>query len=459
MKVKDNQSKYFSLRNNYPFFCFENLNVEKQEGKLIISFEFNLNNSFTFKPKLEFPLREFYIHFEPDHPAMQNFAFQLGMIELISYWKAGCAPVVIIKPFKLNEEQIRWWKKLYYHGLGEFFYLNGIEAGPEDFMMIKNTSAAVPEKPKCTLSDKTIVPVGGGKDSVVTLELFKASDNELIPFVINPNRAQTKTIENAGFSLKDCIHVRRTIDPELLRLNRKGFLNGHTPFSAVVAFNSVLGAYLSGARYVALSNESSANEATIPGTKINHQYSKSFEFEKDFRDYIKTELCDEIEYFSFLRPLNELQISSLFAGLKHQHADFRSCNKGSKNGAWCGRCPKCLFTYIMLTPFLDKKKLIGIFGKDMLNDQGLLQYFRELSGLDNTKPFECVGTIDEVNAALKQAAQKQGGKLPELLRYYTDQIADVSSEGFYKLLKSTDEQNFLPVKFEEILNKAGGWTD
>ena len=43
-------------------------------------------------------------------------------------------PVKILKDNLLTEKQKKWWKKLYFNGLGEFFYRNGIEADFEDFM-------------------------------------------------------------------------------------------------------------------------------------------------------------------------------------------------------------------------------------------------------------------------------------------------------------------------------------
>ena len=67
----------------------------------------------------------------------------------------------------------------------------------------------------------------------------------------------------------------------MLQLNSEGYINGHTPFSAIVAFSSVLTAALNGQKYITLSNENSANESTVKDSKVNHQYSKSYEFELD----------------------------------------------------------------------------------------------------------------------------------------------------------------------------------
>ena len=220
-----------------------------------------------------------------------------------------------------------------------------------------------------------------GKDSIVTLELLGDLPGS-IPLILNPRGASLNTVLARGYSEEDYIDIRRTIDPALLKLNDEGFLNGHTPFSALLGFVCALAAVISGKRFVALSNESSANEATIPGTTINHQYSKSVAYEKDFRHYPGRYLAPEVEYFSFLRPLNELQISRLFTGYPEYFPLFRSCNAGSKTDSWCGKCSKCLFSYIILSPFYTRGgPLNGIFGRDLFDDPDLIHYFDQLTGL------------------------------------------------------------------------------
>jgi hypothetical protein len=161
---------------------------------------------------------------------------------------------------------------------------------------------------------------------------------------------------------------------------------------------------------IALSNESSANEPTIPGTDINHQYSKSEEFEIDFQEYLHDNMNDIAHYYSYLRPYNELQIGEMFAQYPAYFPAFRSCNAGSKENKWCCNCPKCLFTSIILAPFIEEKKWISIFGEDLLNKPSLLHYFQELTGVADNKPFECVGTIEEVNRAINLVKDKYKDK-------------------------------------------------
>ncbi len=386
MRRLNNNDRFIKLRNEYSFFCFERYDIKQSSGFLHLEFTFNLSNKYYFNPKMVFPL---------PHPIsiqilseIENMVFHIGMIELISYWKAACSPKLIIKPHSLNEEQIKWWKKLYFNGLGEFFYVNNIETDFDSFIDIEAELGSKIKIGDAELSNSILVPVGGGKDSVVTLELLKQSNFTIRPLQLNANPSRNKSIENAGFPLNNSIEIQRNIHPQLLKLNEKGFLNGHTPFSALLAFSSLLAAYLYDCKHIALSNESSANEATILGTTINHQYSKSIEFEADFRDYTQKYISPKFNYFSFLRPLNELQIAKLFSEFKHHFNDFRSCNVGSKKNIWCGKCPKCLFTFIILAPFISEKRLTTIFGHNLFQDESLKEILDKLSGLSPIKPFE-----------------------------------------------------------------------
>lgn len=387
---------------------------------------------------------------------MQNLIFHIGMVELVSYWKAACPPQVIIKPFKLVPEQIAWWKEIYFQGLGEFFYLNSIVPDKHSFMQIECATAKPTERFDISLEDKLIIPVGGGKDSVVTLELLSPHFDTLA-LIMNPRGASLLTAEAAGYSRDLVIEINRTIDPLLLELNKQDFLNGHTPFSALLAFQCLLASALTGRRHIALSNESSANEATIEEMQINHQYSKSITFEADFRWYVARYISPAFNYFSFLRPLNELQIGRLFAGFPAYFDIFKSCNVGSKTDIWCGHCSKCLFAFIILSPFISRDRMVEIFGKDMFAVEALWPYLRQLSGLDDIKPFECVGTVDEVKLALQIILEGRGQEeLPVLLRRYAESILSAHYHPglLHTLLNEYNEEHFLQNDFLSILKKA-----
>lgn len=439
-------NKYHDYRQKYKTFIYESYDIIELADKYKIVFSFNIPNLTTFKPELEISKKDF-----PKHDQLSNYLiFNIGLIELISYWKCVCPEEVIIKCGYINEEQIAWYKKVYYYGLGEFFYLNNIETSIDDFMHITCNYKKEDLINEAYHGVGTLIPIGGGKDSNVTLELLGTKNNDC--FMLNPKDVSLECAKQAGFTNKEII-IKRTIDKKLINLNKEGYLNGHTPFSALLAFMCFFVAYQHNKKYIALSNENSANEATVIGTKVNHQYSKSFEFENDFNTYVTKYFHIDIKYFSFLRPLSEIQIAMLFSQYKKYHKIFKSCNVGSKMTPWqwCCNCGKCLFVYIILSPFLYKKDLIEIFGEDLYENTTLKETFLELIGSKKTKPFDCVGTIKEVRYALSLTISKLEGPLPYLLEYYKNNYELSTTED---LLHTYNEANNLDKEFEIILKRA-----
>jgi UDP-N-acetyl-alpha-D-muramoyl-L-alanyl-L-glutamate epimerase len=454
------QNRFELLRKEYPFFTYESYRLNVTDAGFEVVFHFNLADKYQFYPAFKVPAREFYNiedrnELESD-VRIQNLVFHIGLVELISYWKAACAPLVIVKPHTLDTDQVKWWKEVYFQGLGEFFFLNSIVTDKESFMHIESAQDCSLSPFKITLADKLIIPVGGGKDSVVTLELL-SKHFDTLALIMNPRGASILTAACAGFPGERIIEINRRIDPLLLELNKLDFLNGHTPFSALLAFQCLLASALTGYRHIALSNESSANESTVEDTSINHQYSKSIDFESDFRSYTAKYLSPEFNYFSFLRPLNELQIGRLFSKFPAYFVVFKSCNVGSKSDVWCGNCPKCLFAFIILSPFIPQARMEQIFGKDLFADASLWNYLQQLTGLHEVKPFECVGTIDEVKLALQLIlSDRDGSDLPVLLRLYKESPAGqlISGPMQQSLLSAFNDEHFLDEQFLPILKNA-----
>lgn len=443
--MNNNSKKYAELRERYPEFLYEAFHHEWTAEGLRLWFDFRMGDV-VFHPEALIEARPFLSRDVPTQ-VLDRMVFDIGMIELISYWKCACPPTVKVLCGALTDEQTAFWRKLYWNGLGEFFYTNGISESQDGFLRVESGQCSVcseaVQSGNSPLSTSYLVPIGGGKDSVVTLELLRRAGKTIRPLIMNPRGATRECARVAGFPLEEVLVIRRKIDPTLLELNAKGYLNGHTPFSAMLAFYTRLASALSGIPNVALSNESSANESTVLGTSVNHQYSKSLEFEDDFRDYcvnalvrdcVSADATDTLahshdntlthshnnafNYFSFLRPLSELQIAMLFSRFTAYHDVFRSCNVGSKEDIWCGHCAKCLFAYIILSPFIAPDRLNAIFGKSMLDDTTLDLEFRQLLGLAETKPFECVGTVSEVRQALRMAVERwYKDRLPKLLEY------------------------------------------
>lgn len=445
----ENCDKFNFLREKFSFFRFQKYEyILDKSGVLCVKFLFSLNDEIFFRPSFEIPSRDFYYWNDISDNQLNTLIANIGMVELVSYWKLACPKMVYVDVMHLDDYQTKWWRKLYYNGLGEFFYLNGIKTDMDSFMQIVSTSDNDCPAVEVDLEDRTLVPVGGGKDSVVTLELLK-DKTQVIPMIINPRAATTECVSVFGVDLEDTAVVKRTLDATMLKMNAEGYLNGHTPFSALLAFFTLLLGFGTKSRYIALSNESSANEPTVPDSEINHQYSKSIAFENDFRDYVKRYISADIQYFSFLRPLSELQIAQQFALCVPYFNHFKSCNAGSKTDVWCGSCPKCLFTWIILSPFISLKNLTDIFGKNMWKDKSLKPVLLQLAGLTDIKPFECVGTVDEVRACLNYALDDLEDVTDTLLEGL-DRFKVPSTE---ELLCSYNENNNLPYRFDEIIRK------
>lgn len=456
------------LREKYPKFIYKSFSFDIKENSLNIVFDFRIPPDLKFSPSLKIKNINKKNLKNLKKETLENLIFNLGIIESLSYWKATCSPEINIEAGHLNEDQINWWKDLILNGMGQFFYENNINFTKKNFLKIKTLKEPLNfQKPAhLNLKNQILIPIGGGKDSIVTLELLKKSNKKITCFSLNPTSTIKKIIEISGE--KSLITVERKIDTELLKLNQKGYLNGHTPFSAYLAFLSVICAILFDFKYIIFSQERSSNEGNVKyfGKIINHQYSKSFEFEKKFRNYLKKYLVRGIEYFSFLRPLYELQISRLFSRFSQYFSVFLSCNEAYKTFSgtkkpskkWCCNCSKCLFTYVSLYPFIEEKELIKIFGENLFAKQELLGLMQELIGKKRFKPFECVGTQKENIIAfyLSWKKAKNKGKLPVLLEYFEKEILPklFNPEGDAKrLIKSFSKEHFLPLSFEKMLKK------
>ena len=455
----DRYQDYLRLRKTYPCFIYDGYTKQIHDDKLCITYGFTIESLASFHPQWTIPLHGQTI--DLNDPLLDRMIFTLGMVEAISYWKITCSPLWKVNCGALDDKAIAWFKKLSFYGLGEFFYINGIEPSMDDFVTISCHDTTMLSYPDDHTYHGVMVPLGGGKDSYVSAQLLKKA-MPITAYIINDVKSALHAADVLDLNTNGLIHVHRTLDQTMLDLNQKGFLNGHTPFSALVAFSSVLVGYIHHIPYVALSNESSANESTIKDKKINHQYSKSIEFEKDFAWFNQTYLGGKIHYFSLLRPLNELQIMDLFIHFGNYLYDFRSCNVGSKQGVWCGHCAKCCFVAIMLSAFLDDQTITAVFDHDMLSDVSLWPLYRQLSGLDENKPFECVGTRAEVVAAITLAIQRRKG---QPLPYVLDQFAKLSLpyQAAMALLHERNDDHLVPSLFFDHLvstmKEVGLWTN
>ncbi|HPD19697.1 MAG TPA: hypothetical protein PLV95_00435 [Candidatus Pacearchaeota archaeon] len=438
------------LRKKYPVFYYESYSFKQTKGGLLVSFVFKTGD-IIFHPKVLIKKAKL-------KKGIDNLVFNLGLIEMFSYWKAVCSPKIVVKCGRLDAFQKKWWKELLIKGMGQFFYENRIDFTKKGFIEIESIKKGKTGRAKNFIKGRQVlIPLGGGKDSAVVLDLF-SQEKKTACFSLNPNQ-RIKQMAKIGHC-KEFIVVEREIDKKLLQLNRKGFLNGHTPFVAYLSFLSVLLAVLFNKKYVVFGNEDSANEGNVNylGKEINHQYSKTIDFEKKFKDYSQKYLAKDVNVFSILRPFYELQIGKIFSSLKQYFPVFLSCNEANKTCSgtkkkteeWCGHCPKCLFVFMILYPFVEEKELIKIFRFNLLDKKELLPLLKELIGEKKVKPFECVGTRKESLVALYLGWKKnQGRKQPFLLSYFEkNKSKSIDWEKEEKnIMTHWNKNNFVPKEF------------
>lgn len=455
--------KYLKFRQQYPQFIYKGYTINEDENKIDVEYDFQVPGLSEFHPTWSFPKKVGGVYAKDD--TFKEMVFSLGLVELVSYWKIACPPKVVVECGYLSKEQIEWWKSLYFNGLGEFYYTNGIEENEQDFMDIivsMDASSRFIKSDNVKNLSGNLIPIGGGKDSALTLSLLKDEKDTNYCYIINPRGATIETYKAAGYGEDKVIATKRTLDRNMIELNKQGYLNGHTPFSAIVSFSATIAAYINGIKYIVLSNESSANESTVEGSYVNHQYSKSFKYEEDFHNYEERYIGSGTYYFSLLRPMSEFQIAKYFAQCTEYHDIFKSCNVGSKEDIWCGHCPKCLFVWLIMSPFISQKRLADIFGRNMADDKEMELYFRQLLGLEKEKPFECVGSRDEINAAVTLAIRdfekgiNAGDKLPYLFdRYVELGLYDKNIATCEQFNHFYDNEHLIPDHFISKLAKRG----
>jgi hypothetical protein len=391
------------LRRKHPRLFYESYAAERAGNSLKLSFRFRLEPDIVFAPEIAIDSIDRSRIDALEAGIVDRLAFHLGLIEMLSYWKAACPREVVVEAGPLDQWQIDWWRDLWLRGMGEFFYVNQIDFRSPNYLEITaptpRSGAAVQhlDHPRAR---RSLVMVSGGKDSALSLHELREAGEDFGCLLLNPPPSAIEVAAITGCAQP--ITVRRTLDPLLLELNRQGYLNGHTPFSALLAILGLCCAELFDYDRVVVSNERSADEGNVRflDTDINHQYSKTFAYETAMRQYASAHLAPGVSYFSILRPLFEIQVCRLFAGCGEYFDVFRSCNRGQKEGAWCGRCPKCLSVFISLSPFLSLDTMRRIFGRDLFDQDDAAALIRALLGMEGPKPFECVGTREETLAGL-----------------------------------------------------------
>jgi len=442
------------LRRRYPVFRYESFEVERSPSKVVARFRFSAPPDLSFAPEVFFePVSEGW-NSVPDE-FLNNTIFHLGLIETFSYWKATASPVIEVLAGNLNSEQIHWWEDLLIHGMGEYFYHNDIDFTATDFVKIipKGSVACTPYPG--ALPSRSLLTIGGGRDSALAAGLLRESGQAFTCMMLNPSAAARKIAGRV--TRADPVVIRRAIRPELLDLNRRGFLNGHTPFSAYLAFLGAACLLLYGYSNVIVANERSSEEGNVVyrAKEINHQYSKSLRFETLFDEYLAKYLVGSGRYFSFVRPLYELQIGKLFSNFPDFFEAFKSCNR-NRSDSWCGQCPKCVSVFLTMYPFLSHSALTQIFGVDLFHREETIPILRELAGFE-VKPFECVATTKEVIAALSLAIERckaTGEPLPPVLQYASQHVRGVNESHTASDILTSYGPHRMSPEFESSLINA-----
>jgi UDP-N-acetyl-alpha-D-muramoyl-L-alanyl-L-glutamate epimerase len=277
------------------------------------------------------------------------------------------------------------------------------------------------------LKQHALVAIGGGKDSLVSIEALRGLGVEQIVTWIGGSQLIKACAERTGLPM---LNVGRQLAPELFEYNRQGAWNGHIPVTAVNSAILVFAAVLLGADQVVFSNERSASYGSmIEGTgEVNHQWSKGWAFEQAFGDYVQRHIATDLKYYSLLRPLSELAVARQFAKTDRYDAHFSSCNRnfhilGERPvNRWCGVCPKCHFVFLALAPFMPKPRLVGIFGRNLLDDTSQIGGYDALLEYQDHKPFECVGEGKESRAAMATLSERPEWREDEIVERFVREI-------------------------------------
>jgi hypothetical protein len=343
-----------------------------------------------------------------DSPAFRKLLGLTAIVLGVSYFKL-LAPLDIAAPeIPLTAAETAFVLDVYENGLGEFYARNNLQRfGKLTVDAPLDTTVIAP----VTLPDRALLPIGGGKDSLVSVELLQAAEVEFTPFAVNPKGPILSSVDKIG---KPPLYITRTLDKTMLHLSKEpGFYNGHVPSTAINSMIAALCALLFGYNRIVLSNERSASEGnvTFDGREANHQHSKSLGFERLIADVLANATGGALQYFSLLRPYSEARIARLFARETRYDHVFSSCNRnfrlaGHDGPLWCGECPKCHFVFLIFAPVMDKDRLVGIFGQNLLARPEHEHSFRELTGLAGQKPWECVGEILEAAACLYELTHR-----------------------------------------------------
>ena len=380
----------------------------------------------------------------------------LHLIAGVSYYKAAVPAEIRIDGYGIDAATATLLDTVYLNGLGEFAYRNGLDLrGRIRFPHVDDAAAPAPV---LGLREHALVAIGGGKDSLVSIEALRAEGVAQTVTWIGGSQLIAACAAHTGLPT---LNIGRQLAPQLFDLNRQGAWNGHIPVTAVNSAIMAFAAVVLGVDQVVFSNERSASYGSIiPGTgEVNHQWSKGWAFESAFGAHLQSHVAADLQYYSLLRPLSELAVARQFAKTDRYDAHFSSCNRNfhilgeRPTSRWCGVCPKCHFVFLALAPFVPKVRLVGIVGRNLLDDPAQTAGFDALLEYQDHKPFECVGEGRESRAAMAALAQRPEWREDTLVARFAREIApQLDSDGLrIEPLLVLDEEQRIPAALWERL--------
>jgi hypothetical protein len=370
----------------------------------------------------------------------------LHLLAGVSYYKAA-APLRLATSQPLEPALKDLLVEVYELGLGEFAYRNNLQLRGKLQVVSGDGDDAPGAAPTLGLATHALVAIGGGKDSLVSIEALRRQGVAQTVAWIGASPLIRACAERTGLPT---LNIERRLAPQLFEWNKQGALNGHIPVTAVNSAILCVAALLHDADQVVFSNEHSASYGSlIPGTgEVNHQWSKGWDFERDFAAYLRAHVAADLHYYSLLRPFSELAVARQFARLERYDAHFSSCNRnfhllGERPAQrWCGECPKCRFVFLALAPFMPKPRLMGIFGRNLLDEPEQAPGFDALLEYGDHKPFECVGEGRESRAAMAVLAKLPSWREDALVARFAEEIAPQLTESELRLaplLEASDD--------------------
>jgi hypothetical protein len=398
----------------------------------------------------------------PRASAVQRALRLLHLIAGVSYYKAAVPPEIVIEGEGIDAATAAFLTSLYENGLGEFAYRNNLALRGNIHFPVGGTSVPMALRQEASgrksLPQGALVAIGGGKDSLVSIEALRALGIGQTVAWVGSSPLIRACAERTGLPT---MNIGRAISPLLFEYNRQGALNGHIPVTAVNSAILAMAALLQGSDQVVFSNEHSASYGSlIPGTgEVNHQWSKGWDFEQQFAAYLRNHVAADLSYYSLLRPFSELAVARQFARLDRYDQHFSSCNRnfhllGERPAQrWCGVCPKCHFVFLALAPFMPKPRLVAIFGRNLLDEADQAPGFDALLEYRDHKPFECVGEGRESRAAFDALADSPAWREDALVKRYIREIRPqlaAGERGLAPLLQPSDHHGIPDQLWERL---------